>query len=160
MTYVEAPSEYDGPSPSVFLAGGISGCDDWQARMAKMLAPLDVVVLNPRRAHFPVDDPATAEAQIRWEHRHLRRAGARLFWFPGATLCPITLYELGAWSMVPGPLFVGVDPAYARRRDVEIQTMLARPDVRVVDSLHDLARQVERFARDFTHQPRPQEVTP
>lgn len=145
MTYVEAPTEYAGTVPSLFLAGGISDCDDWQSRMVELLAPLDGVVLNPRRKDFPINDPAAAESQIRWEHRHLRRAGARLFWFPGATLCPITLYELGAWSMAPGPLFVGVDPAYARRRDVEIQTMLARPDVRVVYSLQDLAGQVAQF---------------
>jgi hypothetical protein len=145
MTYVEAPTEYTGTSPSLFLAGGITGCDDWQSRMTEILDPLDLVVLNPRRNDFPIDDPTAAERQIHWEHRHLRRATARLFWFPSATLCPITLYELGAWSMMPGPLFVGVDPAYARRRDVEIQTSLVRPDVRVVRSLPDLAAQVSRY---------------
>lgn len=149
MTYVEAPTEYvaDGRR-SVFLAGGISGCDDWQARMTALLADLQLTVLNPRRERFPIDDPAAAEEQIRWEYRHLRRATSRLFWFPPATLCPITLYELGAWSAMPGPLFVGVDPGYARRRDVEIQTKLARPDVPVVHSLAELAAQVRRFANE------------
>ena len=146
MTYVEAVTEYTpGGTPAVFLAGGISDCDDWQATMVKLLAALDVVVLNPRRKEFPTNDPAAAGEQVRWEHRHLRRADARLFWFPSSTLCPITLYELGAWSMAPGPLFVGVDPGYARRHDVEIQTKLARPDVRVAHSLHDLAGQVSEF---------------
>src|SRR5688572_19037925 len=140
MTYIEAPTEYTpAGTPSVFLAGGISDCDDWQSRMVQLLSPLDVVVLNPRRREFPMNDPTAAGEQIRWEHRHLRRADARLFWFPSATLCPITLYELGAWSMAHGPLFVGVDPGYARRLDVETQTKLARPDVRVVHSLQDLA---------------------
>ena len=29
MRYVEAPLRYDGPGPSLFLAGGVSGCPDW-----------------------------------------------------------------------------------------------------------------------------------
>ena len=142
MRYVEAPTEYAGDNPSVFLAGGITGCGDWQREMAELLAGSDLVVLNPRRRNFPIDDPTAAEEQTRWEFRHLRRATARLFWFPPATLCPIAQYELGAWSVRPGPLFVGVDPDYARRADVEIQTQLARPDVRVVYSVRALAEQV------------------
>ena len=89
-----------------------------------------------------MDDPSAAEVQIRWEFDHLRRASARLFWFPSATLCPIALFELGAWSMGREPLFVGVDPLYARRADVETQLRLARPDVQVVYSTRDLAAQV------------------
>jgi hypothetical protein len=147
MQYIEAPAEYHPRgSPSVFLAGGITGCGDWQSRIAEMLRATDWVVLNPRRSRFPVDDPSAAAEQIRWEFRHLRRATARLFWFPSATLCPIALYELGAWSVATGPLFVGVDPAYARRVDVEIQTKLVRPDVRVVSSLQELAGQITAFA--------------
>jgi hypothetical protein len=157
MTYIEAPHEYE-PSgvPSLFLAGGISDCDGWQWRLAEMLSPLDLVVLNPRRKAFPMDDPSAAERQIRWEFRHLRRATARLFWFPSATLCPIALYELGAWSMAPDPLFVGVDPAYARWQDVEIQTRLARPEVRIRYSIDELANDVRRFVQSAS----PLELTP
>jgi len=157
MTYIEAPEEFEPAGvPSLFLAGGISDCDGWQWRLAEMLSPLDLVVLNPRRKHFPMDHPSAAEGQICWEFRHLRRATARLFWFPSATLCPIALYELGAWSAAPGPLFVGVDPAYARRHDVEIQTKLVRPDVRVRYSIEELAGDVRRFA----HAASLREVTP
>jgi hypothetical protein len=148
MTYVEAPTEYaGGDRPSVFLAGGISGTGNWQQDVVALLADTDLVVLNPRRRKFPVDDPSAAEGQIRWEFRHLRRATARAFWFPSATLCPIALYELGAWSAVPGPLFIGVDPAYARRADVEIQTRLVRPEVAVVYSVEALAAQVLDWSR-------------
>jgi hypothetical protein len=147
MTYVEAPTEYrnDG-RPSVFLAGGITGCGDWQQRLANRLRDTGLVVLNPRRKRFPIDDPGAAGEQIDWEFRHLRRATARAFWFPSATLCPIALYELGASSMTRGPLFIGVDPQYARRADVEIQTKLARPDVKVVYSVEDLANQVLKWS--------------
>ena len=142
MLYVEAPTEYTGAAPSVFLAGGITGCGTWQRDLAHALRDTDLVVLNPRRERFPIDDPGAAEGQIRWEFDHLRRATARLFWFPSATLCPIALFELGAWSRGREPLLVGVDPPYARRADVETQLRLARPDVKVVYSTCDLAAQV------------------
>jgi hypothetical protein len=74
--------------------------------------------------------------------RHLRRATARLFWFPSETLCPIALFELGCCTRSDEPLFVGVDPTYRRRFDVEEQLKLARPDVKIVYGLRDLAAQV------------------
>ncbi|MEI7646592.1 MAG: nucleoside 2-deoxyribosyltransferase domain-containing protein [Chloroflexales bacterium] len=148
MEYIEALTDYH-PSAtgrSLFLAGGITGCLDWQALVCQQLADTDLVLLNPRRVAFPMHDPAAAEQQITWEYRHLRRATAVLFWFPSETLCPITLYELGAWSMTTKPLFVGVHPAYQRRQDVAIQSRLARPAIQVVASLEALIAQVRHFA--------------
>src|SRR5437016_4204315 len=106
MQYVEAPDEYDGPGPSLFLAGGITGTFNWQDDVVARLAELPLVILNPRRKNFPMNDPAAAEAQIGWEFRHIRRATAVLFWFPPETLCPIALFELGGRTMAPQPLFV------------------------------------------------------
>jgi hypothetical protein len=131
--------------PMLFLAGGISDCPAWQDEMIRLLEPLpnDWVLVNPRRKNFPIDDPASARAQIAWEHCALRAATAILFWFPRESLCPIALYELGAWSMTDRPLFVGAPAEYARRPDVEIQTMLARPDVDTsATTLEALAAQV------------------
>jgi hypothetical protein len=149
VTYIEAPEELspDGVDrPALFLAGGITGCDDWQRRVAEELSDTGIVILNPRRRNFPIHDPSAAEAQIGWEFRHLRRATARLFWFPPQTLCPIALYELGAWAGRPGTLFVGTDPAYARRSDVILQLRLARPEVNVTDSLEAMVKQVRTWA--------------
>ncbi|HKA88060.1 MAG TPA: nucleoside 2-deoxyribosyltransferase domain-containing protein [Haliangiales bacterium] len=117
--------------PMIFLAGGITGCPDWQSEMIRLLDPLHPqwLVLNPRREQFPIDDPDAAFAQIAWEHRALRAARAIIFWFPRETVCPIALYELGAWSMTQRRIFVGAHEAYPRRLDIEIQTRLARPDV-------------------------------
>lgn len=129
----------------VFLAGGITDCPTWQDEVIdkiKAKPELDLVLLNPRRANFPIDDPNAAAEQIRWEFEHLRAATARLFWFPCETLCPIVLYELGAWSRTWEPMFVGCHPDYQRRADVEIQTKLARPDVTVVSSLDALVTQI------------------
>src|SRR5262245_16891705 len=140
--YVEAPEEYDGPVPSLFLAGGITGTLDWQAEVVRGLVDLPLVLLNPRRRDFPMGDPSAARSQIEWEFRHLRRATAVLFWFPAETLCPIALYELGSRAATTQPLFVGTHPEYQRKPDVIIQLGLARPDVHVVHSVDELAQQV------------------
>ncbi|HEX4606764.1 MAG TPA: nucleoside 2-deoxyribosyltransferase domain-containing protein [Urbifossiella sp.] len=145
-THVRPPAEFDGPVRSVFLAGGISNTRDWQAELVHILGDAPLVLLNPRRENYPWHDPAAAEEQIRWEFRHLRRATAVLFWFPPETLCPIALFELGGQvRAVDQPLFVGTDPAYARRQDVVIQLRLARPEVTVVDDLAALAGQVREW---------------
>lgn len=126
---------------SVFLAGGITGCPDWQSDAITHLTnnipkSRNVVVFNPRRELMPEHEEA--EKQIVWEHNALREAGAIIFWFPCETLCPITLYELGAWSMTDKHLFVGVHPDYGRSFDVEIQTRLTRSDIVIRHDLDDV----------------------
>ena len=142
MKYIEAPNLYEGVEKSIFMAGGISGCPDWHSDIVKLLSESDLTLLNPRRKNFPINDPSAASGQIKWEYDHLRKASAILFWFPCETLCPITLYELGAWSMSEKPILLGVHPDYQRRQDVEIQTRLIRPDISIVYSVQALAEQV------------------
>lgn len=148
MRYIECPTVYTPTqgTTSLFLAGGISGCPDWQADVVSLLDDVYIDLLNPRRKNFPIHDPQAAKAQITWEHDHLRLADGILFWFPCETMCPIVLYELGAHSMTDKPLFVGVHPKYSRKQDVEIQTLLARPNVRIVDNIPALVRQVRQWA--------------
>lgn len=144
MKYYEAPNKIiECNEPRLFLAGGITGCPDWQQEMRTLLYTTDLTLLNPRRKDFPIGDPDAALEQIKWEFDMLRVVNAILFWFPEETLCPIVLYELGAWSMTDKPIFVGIHPNYARRQDVEIQTYLARSDVEIVYSLTDLANQIK-----------------
>ncbi len=152
MHVVTAPKEHEGrgtrKGPRVFMAGGISNCPDWQSDFIGMLSDLEKGVLyNPRRPDFNVADPMAADKQIAWEHHHLRKADAISFWFPCETLCPITLYELGAWTMMKKPIFVGCHPAYKRLHDVVTQTLLARPKVKVVTKLEDLSEQVREWVR-------------
>jgi len=146
MQYIEAPNYYKGRKKSLFLGGGITGCPDWQKEMCALLSDTDLVVFNPRRKKFPKDEPAIV--QIKWEYEHLRKARAISFWFPKETLCPIVLYELGAWSMANKPIFVGVHPEYARKIDVEIQTKLVRPEINIVNSLELVVKQIEKWAED------------
>lgn len=145
--YIESPTYYrprpdDGPA--VFLAGGITACEDWQAVAAPEFARLrpDVVVLNPRRAVFDVGDPAASAAQIMWEFQHLRVADLTMFWFPSCdptrTVQPITLFELGAALADPARrVVVGADDAYPRLADVLLQAGLARPGLVVHTTLAD-----------------------
>lgn len=144
MKYIESPEVYIGREKSLFLAGGITNCPDWQELMRRALIDTDIVLFNPRRHNFPIGDPNAAEAQIKWEYNHLRKASMILFWFPEETLCPIVLYELGSWSITDKKLFVGVHPEYKRRQDVEIQTRLIRPEIKIVYDLGSLANQIKK----------------
>ena len=144
MRYIECPSleSIDPNEKSLFLAGGISNCPNWQLEVVNMLKDSDWTIINPRRANFDVGNNQLLEPQIEWEHQRLRQARAILFWFPAQTLCPITLNELGAWSMMNKPLFVGTHPEYQRKYDVEIQTRLVRPEITIQDSLEKLVLQI------------------
>lgn len=155
MIYIESPANYnvfaaDQSDLLIFLAGGISHCPQWQKQMVSLLSDTNLILLNPRREDFPIDDPSAALSQITWEHDYLRLASAILFWFPCETLCPIVLFELGAWAMAEKLIFVGVHPDYLRRQDVEIQLSLERPEVEVVYSLSELASQVIDWYLDET----------
>ncbi|MGH7175566.1 MAG: nucleoside 2-deoxyribosyltransferase domain-containing protein, partial [Minisyncoccia bacterium] len=144
MRYVECPEQYSGAGTdtSVFLAGGITSCPDWQAEMVKLLSDTDLTLVSPRRKVWPIDRPEASEEQIVWEHQHFLRVDSILFWFPKETLCPIVLYELGAWLFRPKAVFVGTHPDYQRKQDVIIQSRLERPALKVVHTLEDLAGQV------------------
>jgi hypothetical protein len=151
-TVFECPDRYKGWSPSVFLAGGITGCPDWQAEAkANIIAKCPgLVILNPRRSSFDVKNENMHDEQIEWEHASLHQAKAILFWFPKETLCPITLYELGTWSALSKytgtKIFVGCDLGYTRRKDVETQLRLAiGPDFVVHSNLDRLLGAVQTW---------------
>jgi hypothetical protein len=113
--YTEAPEQsYTSYRPNVFLAGGITGCSNWQKEIAADLCPdtkrslhdqcctstgnhaWPGTLFNPRRENFPMHDPKAAEAQIRWEHERLWKSDIIAIWFCKETLCPICLFELGS----------------------------------------------------------------
>ncbi len=149
---VRCPQEVDPLSldNSVFIAGGIgvglNNVADWQQQMIhELLADVDVTALNPRRENFPADDPNALLEQIKWEHHALRAAQSVLFWLPAGYSCPITVYELGVWSMRAKPIFVGIDPDYPNRDSLVAQLAVARPNLKVVTNLKDLAQEVREW---------------
>jgi len=121
---------------SVFIAGGITNCPDWQQELLDYLDKSTInknhyMFYNPRREFFDVSDPTQSEIQIKWEYNFLNESKILFFWFCKETMNPITLYELGKWangSKEDKMLVVGCDPEYARKEDVKIQTTLARPN--------------------------------
>lgn len=142
MPYIEAPDEFSGPRPAVFLAGGISDAENWQAQLVRRLGDIQGTIVNPRRKVYPRGDRAENQRQIKWEYRHLTQADFVAFWFPPQTLCPIALFELGVCCGLQLPMIVGVDPDYLRRFDVEVQLQLHRPDVLLVDRLEAVAERI------------------
>ena len=145
---IEAPNEIysiqNNRSIKLFLAGGITNCPPWQDELIELIKGADILtVYNPRRKNFPIHDPHAAEEQITWEYNHLRDADSISFWFSKGSLNPIVLLELGKYGLASNKqIFVGIDPDYERKQDVVIQTKLARPHVRIVYSLFDLADQI------------------
>jgi hypothetical protein len=152
IRYIEAPNDIELKGKSIFLAGGISDCPDWQKPLSERILNTipDLTVINPRRNDWGFTGKADKESeiQIRWEHRYLRQADAIMFWFPKETLCPITLFELGAaLNMYPNTtkIFIGCEPGYQRDFDVRIQTSLLT-DLRIVDNLDELYEQIRSWA--------------
>lgn len=152
MKYIEAPEKYYTGRLSIFLAGGITNCPDWQQEMVELLRNLDIIIYNPRRKNFPIHDPEAAYHQIKWEFEFLDHAAMILFWFSRGSLNPIVLFEYGKWLMNTRdpkgykPIFVGIDPEYERKQDVEIQTSLENSFIRtkIQYSLEDLANLIKK----------------
>lgn len=153
MLYLEAPNALPPElrlKPSIFLAGGISGCPDWQRPYAKVLLDhTDLVVINPRRSEDVLSTDLEAIQQITWEHSYLSQADIISFWFPKETLCPITLFELGYWlahcKLTKPKIFIGAHPSYQRFLDVQVQTHLVDPTIKIHESLDDLAADVIQY---------------
>ena len=50
----------------LFLAGGITNCDDWQSKVIDELNAFsldDLMIFNPRRKHFDVSDKNASQKQ-------------------------------------------------------------------------------------------------
>jgi hypothetical protein len=68
---------------SIFLAGGITGCQNWQDKVINALCGFgDITICNPRRNTWATDAPADeVRRQIFWEYTYLQSVSQVLFWF-------------------------------------------------------------------------------
>ncbi len=123
-------------TPSIFLAGGITNCPDWQATAIEHMQGFEGIVFNPRRENWSLHDKPVQ--QIEWEHAYMTTARVILFWFPEESICPIALFELGIWLNSGKALAVGCHPKYPRRVDIRTQTRLHRRQLTVWGDLEDV----------------------
>ena len=137
MKVYQAPDKVDwfdtAKKKSIFLAGGITGCVNWQFDIIWELNNLNdsglfnlggLVIFNPRRDNFDIRDETSTIEQIRWEHKALEKCDICSFFFPASdSVQPITLYELGK-HMGKRVSVVGIQEGYLRAEDVKIQLAL------------------------------------
>jgi len=123
------PLPYTFNHHSIFIAGGISNCPDWQSQVVGLFDANIFDVVNPRRVGGFDHTGETAEQQITWEHTALSLVDSCVFWFPCETLCPISLFELGVMleraSRHSVSLVVGWHEDYQRAFDLQVQIKLA-----------------------------------
>lgn len=129
-----------------FLAGGITNCGEWQDKVIEYLQETEedlkgLVIFNPRRKNFPINDPNASEEQITWEFNKLEECDIfSMYFVESESVQPICLYELGR-NLVrikekfpndySSRIVVTSEPKYSRLSDVIFQTRLATPNVKV-----------------------------
>jgi hypothetical protein len=100
-------------------------------------------VFNPRRKDFDVNDKNATPIQIKWERDFLTQSDVISFWFCKDQIQPISLFELGKYGFSgKHKIVIGVDPGYPRKQDIYYQTKLEMPDMKIFDSLDDLAKAI------------------
>lgn len=138
---VNEPSmeEYYGDNLKLFLAGGITNCEDWQSKVLDELSKLqldNLLVFNPRRKDFDVTDKNASRKQIEWEFKYLNDMDIFTMYFAKSenSVQPICMYELGRhlermqhrfpkdWQ---NRIIIGIEDGYTRTQDVIIQSSLA-----------------------------------
>jgi hypothetical protein len=114
---------------SIFLAGGITGADDWQTTAAERILRErpSTIVFNPRRHDFVTADCAEEAdcnelTQVHWEMKYLETAKVTLFWFPMGAQCPVTMFELGTLiGRADRKIALGCPLDHPRRRNLQAQ---------------------------------------
>ncbi len=140
---ITAPDKSEAKFVSVFLAGGITNCENWQDKVMKELAFEDVTVFNPRQVAFDITDKIATIKQITWEYDRLEKMDIFSMYFCGGESDqPICMYELGRnilrmQNRFPSDwekrIVVSVESDYKRKEDVLVQLKLCAPKL-FVDS--------------------------
>lgn len=141
---ITAPSIESPKFISLFLAGGITNCKEWQKEIIKELEFDNVSIYNPRQEHFDVSDKNASYKQILWEFERLEKMDIFSMYFCNDNSDqPICMYELGRniirmqnrfpcdWEK---RIVISVEMGYRRISDVLIQTELATKNKVFVES--------------------------
>ena len=129
---------------SVFLAGGITNCKEWQKVVIEELKFEDISLFNPRQEHFDVSDKNASYKQILWEFERLEKMDIfSMYYCNDNSDQPICMYELGRnivrmQNRFPSDwekrIVISVENGYKRQADVLIQTELATQNKIFVDT--------------------------
>ena len=123
----------------VFLAGGITNCEEWQKIVINYFKEnwkheRGIIFLNPRRDSFDVTNPDATLEQIKWEFKYLshRNVAFSMYFADSDSSQPICFYEMGrAVGMATNKhfqskkLFIATNNKFFRKEDVLIQGKLA-----------------------------------
>ena len=157
MKVYQAPDKVDwyevAKRKSIFLAGGITDCVNWQMDLVFELKNLNdsglfdlggLVIFNPRRDNFDVMDMEAIIEQIKWEHKALEKCDICSFFFPASeSVQPITLYELGR-HLGDHTSVVTIQKGYKRAEDVKIQLALDGNFCSIYNSYEEAIREHAR----------------
>lgn len=136
---ITAPDVTKPVYPSLFLAGGITNCKNWQTEVTEALKHEDVSIFNPRQEHFDITDKNASYNQIKWEYERLEQMDIFSMYFCESNSDqPICMYELGRnivrmqdrfpedWKE---RIIISVEHGYKRLQDVIIQVGLCAPEL-------------------------------
>ena len=157
MNVIQAPNkntiEIAKGVPKVFLAGCAN--TDWRKEFVTKFEDKFVVFFDPKRDDWNLMDASKTLEQITWEFKHLRDADIIVYHFNAGSVCPITLLEYGFWGLAYGrPIVVYVSDEYEKRRDIIIQTALARSDVKIITTEDEFVTKTREVIEDWTNEQR------
>jgi len=139
MKVITAP-EYYVPTReeiTIFLAGGITDCENWQKEVIDYLKSLPeentdkLVIFNPRRDKWPKSsDTEEIRRQINWEADYIRHADIFSMYFTNTEKSDLQFcfYVLGRYAGVysRGKDIISYQEGFKRALDVEFQMSINR----------------------------------
>lgn len=140
----EQPSMSGERHPTVFLAGGIVGCPDWQNQVMQGLSDLRILFFNPRHDKDGKDIHFNSKVD-QWVENWIIRTGLVAFWFCKETTQHKWIFQLGRMSDKVKPIIVGLHPDYKFAQDIQNLFILSRVRARLVYNIEDLIDKIRQF---------------
>ena len=138
--------------PDIFVAGPISGAEDWQKQAEKLLENIErdeeLIIANPRRPEGIPRVGDIAKEQITWEHRNLQLARVVMFYVVKGS-GSITPLELGKELGRGSPIVLGIDKSFDRPFDIETQAHLEQPELPIYRTLDETVVAAAALARQI-----------
>ena len=151
---------------TVFLAGGINKCKEWQKEVIKELELEEISIFNPRQENFNINDKSNSFKQIKWEFERLEQMEIFTIYFCNSeSVQPICMYELGRnivrmqnrfpydWQ---NRIVISIEEGYTREEDIIIQLSLCAPQLSINNKAtfkthaNDIKNSIKNIRRNIT----------